>query len=120
MYGVLCATKGYHPPPSVICGLPVMAMHFYFRGLRLLGEETKGPLCPTTNEQLAATLCVSMGVWAYMDGSPLLGMPMAYFLLACITFVDYINTWEPGEDEDSDDEDDGDPPPGGSELSINA
>jgi hypothetical protein len=97
-----------------------MAMHFYFRGLRLLGEETKGPLCPTTNEQLAATLCVSMGVWAYMDGSPLLGMPMAYFLLACITFVDYINTWEPGEDEDSDDEDDGDPPPGGSELSINA
>lgn len=113
-YSVLCASRGYQPPPSIICGLPVLVLHFYFRGVRLLGEETKGPLCPSPNEQLAATFCVSAGVWAYRDGEPLLGMPLAYLLLSGITFVDYINTWEPGDDDE--DEDDEDPPSGGSNL----
>ena len=112
LYLILCGVSVYYPPGFILCGILTLAVHFHIRGHRLIKESSGVLLCPTPAEQLAASMCVSVGVWFYMMGESLLGIPLAYFLLAAVTFRDYIFVWEPDENEDPDEEEDADPPSG--------
>lgn len=112
LYGILCSLYNTTPPLHVICGLLALSTHFHTKGERIQKEEKGYPVCPSQEEQMSACVCVSVGVWFYMVGESFFGAPMGYFLLSTSTFVDYIHTWEPDENEDP--EDDEDPPSGSS------
>lgn len=112
VYGILCLLYHVIPPPHIICGVIALTIHLHTKGVRLRREESEGPVCPSRDEQMAASLCISVGVWFYMMGESIFGAPMGYFLLSASTFADYIHAWEPDGEEDP--EEDEDPPSGSS------